>query len=67
MMKLFLLVVAAILVPVALSYGVDPAAVLPKTMTIAVEGTDETEMLRAIMGLYLGMSTFCVIAAFTPA
>ena len=67
MMKLFLLVVAAILVPVALSYGVDPAAVLPKTMTIAVEGTDQTEMLRAIMGLYLGMSTFCVIAAFTPA
>jgi hypothetical protein len=64
MMRLFLLVVAAILVPPALSYGIDPAAVLPKTMTIAVEGTDQTELLRAVMGLYLGMSTFCAIAAF---
>jgi len=53
-------------VPPALSYGINPAAVLPKTMTIAVEGTDQTEMLRAIMGHYLGMTT-CVIAAFTPA
>jgi len=61
------LVVAAILVPPALNYGINPAAVLPKTMTIAVEGTDQTEMLRAIMGHYLGMTTFCVIAAFTPA
>ena len=67
MMKLFLLFVAAILVPPALSYGIDPAAVLPKSMHIVVEGTDQTEMLRAVMGLYLGMTVFCVIAAFTPA
>ena len=67
MMRLFLLFVAAILVPPALSYGIDPAAVLPKTMTIAVEGTDQTEMLRAVMGLYLSMTTFCAIAAFTAA
>lgn len=66
MMRLFLLVIAAILVPPALSYGINPAAVLPKTMTIAVEGTDQTELLRAVMGLYLGMSTFCAIAAFKP-
>jgi hypothetical protein len=67
MMKLYLLVVAAILVPVALSYGVDPAVVLPKFMTIAVEGTDQTQILRALMCLYLGMSTFSAIAAFKPA
>jgi Domain of unknown function (DUF4345) len=66
MMKLFLLVVAAILVPPALSYGVDPATVLPKTMDITVQGTDQTEMLRAIMGLYFGMTAFCLIAAFKP-
>jgi Domain of unknown function (DUF4345) len=67
MVKLFLLFVAVILVPPALSYGIDPAAVLPKSMNIAVEGTDQTEMFRAIMGLYLGMTIFCIIAAFTPA
>ena len=32
MMKLFLLFVAVFLVPVALSYGIDPAAILPKSM-----------------------------------
>jgi hypothetical protein len=67
MMKLFLLVAAAILVPVALSYGVDPAVILPKFMNITVEGIDQTHIFRALMCLYLGMSTFCVIAAFTPA
>jgi uncharacterized protein DUF4345 len=66
MIKLFLLFVAAILVLPALSYGIDPAAVLPKSMAITVEGTDQIEMLRAIMGLYFGMTIFCVIAAFTP-
>jgi len=65
--KLFLLVAAAILVPVALSYGVNPAVILPKFMNITVEGTDQTHIFRALMCLYLGMSTFCVIAAFTPA
>jgi hypothetical protein len=60
MMKLFLLVAAGVLIPVALSYGVDPAVILPKFMNITVEGTDQNTYL------YLGMSTFCIIAAFTP-
>jgi uncharacterized membrane protein (DUF485 family) len=66
MMKLFLLVAGVFLIPVALSYGVDPAATLPKFMNITVEGTDQTHIFRALMGLYLGMVTFCIIAAFTP-
>jgi len=66
MMKLFLLVAGVFLVPVALSYGVDPAVTLPKFMNITMEGTDQTHIFRALMGLYLGMSTFCIIAAFTP-
>jgi hypothetical protein len=67
MIKLYLLTAAAILVPVALSYGIDPAVVLPKFMTIGVEGTDETHIFRALMCLYLGMAIFCTIAAFKPA
>ena len=66
MMKLYLVTVAVVLVPVALSYGADPAAILPKFMNIRVEGTDQTHILRALMCLYLGMSAFCIIAAFTP-
>ena len=66
MMKLFLLVAGVILLPVALSYGVDPAATIPTFMNFTVEGTDETHIFRALMGLYLGMVAFCFIAAFTP-
>jgi Domain of unknown function (DUF4345) len=66
-MRLYLLVVGLGLVPVALSYRVDPGAVLPKLMTITVEGTDQTQIFRALMCLYLGMTTFCRIAAFNPA
>ena len=66
MTKFYLLVVALGLVPVALSYGVNPAAILPRFMSIKIKGTDQTHILRALMCLYLGMSTFCVIAAFTP-
>ena len=66
MMKLFLLVAGVFLIPVALSYGVVPAATIPKFMNVAVEGTDQTHIFRALGCLYLGMSTFCIIAAFTP-
>ncbi len=66
MMKVFLLVGGAVLIPVALSYGVDPAVILPKFMNITIQGTDQTHILRALMCLYLGMSTFCFMAAFKP-
>jgi hypothetical protein len=38
MMKLFLLVAGIFLVPVALSYGVDPARTIPPLMNFTVEG-----------------------------
>jgi Domain of unknown function (DUF4345) len=66
MTKLFLLVAGVFLIPVALTYGVDPAATLPKFMNVTVEGTDRTHIFRALGCLYLAMSTFCIIAAFTP-
>src|SRR5215510_11604603 len=66
MMRIFLLVAGIFLIPVALTYGVDPAAMLPKFMNVTVQGTDETHIFRALSCLYLGMVTFCIIAAFTP-
>jgi hypothetical protein len=67
MVRAYLLIVGLGLVPIALSYGVDPAGVLPKFMNLRVEGTDLTQIFRAVMCLYLGMSVFCCIAAFEPA
>jgi Domain of unknown function (DUF4345) len=66
MMKIFLLAAGVFLIPVALTYGVDPAATLPKFMNITVEGTDQTHIFRALSCLYLGVVAFCIIAAFTP-
>src|SRR5262245_25832128 len=66
MMKVFLLVAGIFLIPVALTYGVDPAVMLPKFMHVTVEGTDQTHIFRALGCLYLGMVAFCLIAAFRP-
>jgi hypothetical protein len=67
LMRLYLLLVVAIVVPIALSYGVAPASVLPKTLDITVTGVDQTHIFRALMCLYLGAALFWAIAAFTPA
>jgi hypothetical protein len=66
-MQAYLLFIAIGLVPIALSYGIDPAGVLPKFLDIKVEGTDQTQIFRALMCLYLACSIFWAIAAFTPA
>ena len=64
MARFYLIFSAAGLVAVALSYGVAPAVVLPKVLDLTVEGTDLTHILRAIMGLYLGMIALWVLGAF---
>ena len=66
MARLYLVVSAAGLTAVALSYGVAPATVLPQLLDITVDGTDLTHVLRAIMGLYLGMIVLWVLGAFRP-
>jgi len=66
-MRLYLLLVVILIVPIALSYGLDPQSILPKVLDITVAGTDQTHILRAMMCLYLGAAVFWAIAAFTPA
>ncbi len=66
MARVYLLISAAGLTAVALSYGVAPATVLPRLLDITVEGTDLTHVFRAIMGLYLGMIVLWVLGAFRP-
>ena len=66
MARFYLLFSAVGLFGVALSYGVAPAVVLPKALDLTVEGTDLTHILRAVMGLYLGMIVLWVVGAFRP-
>jgi len=67
LMRAYLLLVAILLVPIALSYGIAPATVLPKVLDISVSGADQTQIFRALMCLYLAASAFWAIAAFRPA
>lgn len=66
-MRAYLVFIAIALVPVALSYGIDPANVLPRFLNISVTGADQTQIFRALMCLYLACSLFWGIAAFRPA
>jgi hypothetical protein len=66
LMKVFLLGAVVIVVPIALSYGLDPANVLPRFLDIEVKGNDQTQIFRAMMFLYLGACLFWGIAAFKP-
>ena len=67
LMRLYLLFVVALIIPIALSYGVQPQSVLPEALDITVSGTDLIHIFRAMMCLYLGAALFWAIAAFTPA
>ncbi len=66
LMRAYLLLVAVLLVPIALSYGIAPETMLPKVLDIRVEGADQTQIFRALMCLYLASSTCWAIAAFKP-
>jgi Domain of unknown function (DUF4345) len=66
LMKAYLLGAVAIVVPIALSYGLDPANVLPRALDIEVKGADQIQIFRAMMFLYLGACVFWGVAAFKP-
>jgi len=66
MVKIYLLFIAISLVPVALSYGADPAGMLPKLLKFNVDTSNERQVFRALMCLYLASSASWVIAALTP-
>ncbi|MGH6735996.1 MAG: DUF4345 domain-containing protein [Methyloceanibacter sp.] len=67
LMRLYLLFAAVLLVPIALAYGIAPAATVPRLFDIAVTTADQKQIFRALMCLYLGLSAYWVYAAFTAA
>jgi hypothetical protein len=64
--RTFLIICAVGLVPIALSYGVKPAASLGSLFDITVDTTNLTHIMRAVMGLYLGMVALWLLGAFKP-
>lgn len=63
MQRGLLLVMAAGLIPVALSYGMAPGASLPWLFGIDADGVPTRHVFRAIMGLYLALICFWIAGA----
>ena len=64
MTRFYLLLSAAGLFVIALSYGLFPTEVLPRVLDVTIEGRDLNHIFRTIMGLYLGMVILWVLGAF---
>lgn len=58
--RLFLLIASLGLMPIALSYGADPATILTYLYGFSVESVNLTHIFRAVMGLYLAMIVFWI-------
>ena len=61
--RAFLIFCAAGLVPIALGYGAKPSTSLEFLYGITVDTTNLTHIMRAVMGLYLGMVVIWVWGA----
>lgn len=62
--RAFLIFCAVGLVPIALGYGAMPSFTLDALFGIEVDTTNLTHIMRAVMGLYLGMVVFWLYGAF---
>ena len=64
--RAFLIFCAVGLVPIALGYGAMPSVTLDAVFGITVDTTNLAHIMRAVMGLYLGMVAFWLWGAFKP-
>lgn len=62
--RIFLIICAMGLVPIALGYGAKPSSSLDALFGITVDSTNLTHIMRAVMGLYLGMAVLWLWGAF---
>ena len=63
--RAFLIFCAVGLVPIALGYGAMPSVTLDALFGITVDTTNLTHIMRAVMGLYLGMVALWLWGAFS--
>ena len=60
----FLIFCAVGLIPIAMGYGAKPSTSLYALFGITVDTTNLTHIMRAVMGLYIGMVVIWVLGAF---
>lgn len=61
--RVFLLLAAAGLTPIALGYGLVPAVSLAFLFDIDASATNSAHIFRAVMGLYLALAAFWIAGA----
>ena len=61
--SVFLLLASLGLTPIALSYGVSPAGSMSYLFDIDASSINSTHIFRAVMGLYLALVIFWVVAS----
>ncbi|MGL4465584.1 MAG: DUF4345 domain-containing protein, partial [Planctomycetia bacterium] len=66
-LRIFLIIAAIGLGTVGLGYGVAPAVVMPRLLSITVDERDLIHVFRAVMGLYFAFAGFWLYAAGLPA
>ena len=63
--RVFLVLCAIGLVPIALGYGAKPSVTLDALFSISVDTVNLTHIMRAVMGLYIGMVVLWLWGAFS--
>ena len=61
--KIFLLIAAIGLVPIALAYGLIPEVSLKYLYNISISDVNSIHIFRAVMGLYLALALFWIMGA----
>ena len=64
--NLHLIISIIFIVPIAFVYGLYPKIILSKLFDIHVDTINLTNIFRALMGLYLGMSTIWILGIVKP-
>ena len=63
--QIFLLITAIGLIPIALSYGLEPHKSLGYLFDVSVSNINGTHIFPAIMGLYLALVVFWIIGVYS--
>jgi hypothetical protein len=64
--KLHLFISAVTIISVGLTYGASPSNTMPLLLNIPIDSIDSLHILRATMGLYLGIGSYWVYCFLQP-
>ncbi|MFT3934174.1 MAG: DUF4345 domain-containing protein [Chitinophagaceae bacterium] len=64
--NLHLIVSILVIIPIALVYGFNPGGMLATMFYLKIDNVNLANILKAVMGLYLSVALFWLVAVFKP-